>query len=452
MSRTQPDFRFAHAPGALPGLGHALRVWRAPLPFLRSLSDQGDLVRIRLGRKPVYLVCHPELADQVLRDSRAFDTGGPGKDEMRVLFGNGILTCPNATHKRVRRVVQPALQRARIARCISTMVATVDAMTSAWRSGAPFDVTREMTDMAATTGVRVMFSAQITEHYRDEVDACLKEINQGVYDEVLTSALGVRWLFPHRTRRFHRTLARYRRAVDEVIRAYRRSGTEHADILSALLAAHDDADEPMSEREVRENVINMFTAATAAGPASTMAWALHLLDRHPDIARRVQHELDSVLGGGPPDEAAVERLELTRQVVLETLRLYPHGWLITRCVATPVELAGQVLPPGTSVVVSPYQMHRQPHLFPDPERFDPDRWTHGTPGPRGAYIPFGNGSRQCPGKNLALTEILVVLARVLQNWTLHGQAAPPGLAAPRVDMMLEAPPLVMTPQLRGSRS
>ncbi|MCC5480529.1 cytochrome P450 [Streptomyces barringtoniae] len=452
MRRTRPDFRFAHARGALPVLGHAVRAWRAPLSFLHSLSEQGDLVHVRLGRKSVYLACHPELADQVLRDPHRFDTGGPGKDELRELFGDGILTCPNAVHKRVRRLVQPSLQQARIARFITTMVATADAMTDAWRSGVPLDVTREMTDMAAMTGVHAMFAAEFTEHFRDEVHTCLRAINKAVYYEVLTTTLGVQWLFRHRTLQFHRTLARYKQVVDEVISLYRHSGKDHADILSVLLAAQDETDEPMSDHEVRENVINMFTAATAAGPASTMVWALHLLDLHPDIARRVQHEIDSVLGDDPPDESTVRRLELTRQVVLETLRLYPHAWLITRCVAKPVELAGQILPPGTSVVVSPYQLHRQPRLFPDPERFDPDRWAHGTPGPHGAYIPFSNGSRQCPGKHFALTEVVVVLARVLQNWTLHGEAVSSSPAAPRVDIMLEAPPLVMTPQLRTSRT
>ncbi|MFD7341966.1 cytochrome P450 [Streptomyces violascens] len=450
MSSTRSDFRFAHAPGALPGLGHALRIWRTPLSFLCSLPSQGDLVRLRLGRQPVYVVCHPELADQVLRDSHTFPKGGLGYAQTRTLLGDGLFTCPNAEHKRTRRLLQPPFQRTRVADYIPAMVETADAVTEAWRSGVPCDVMREMTAVAAMIGVRTMFAAEITEHYRDETQDCIGEIIGGIHHEVLTSALGVRWLFPHRTRRFHRTLTRYEQIIDAVILAYRRSGEDHLDILSMLMTARDDAGEPMSDREVRDNVITMFTAATAAGRASAMVWALHLLDRHPDIARRVQHEIDSVLGDEPPDDAALQRLELTRQVVLETLRLYPHGWLIPRSVATPVELAGQILPPGTNLLVSPYQLHRQPRLFPDPERFDPDRWATEDPGPRGAYIPFGNGSRKCLGEAFALTEIVVVLARVLQNWTLHGQATSSRPVVPRVNTLLEAPPLVMTPQPRTS--
>ncbi len=406
---------------------------------------------MRLGRQPVYLACHPELVDQVLRNSRTFDKGGPAHDEVRALLGDGIVTCPNAAHKRVRRLVQPAFQHSRIAGYVTTMVALVDAMTSTWRPGVPLDVTREMTDMAMTVGVRAMFAAEIAEHYRDEIHTCLQAVIKGIHREAFTSALGAQWLFRRRTREFHRALARYKQVVDEVIIAYRRSGEEHADILSMLLTARDDAGEPMTDHEVRENVINIFAAATAPGHASAMVWALHLLDRHPETARGVRHEIDRVLGDDPPDEATVRRLELTRNVVLETLRLYPQSWLLTRCVAAPVELAGRTLPPGTSVVVSPYQLHHQSRLFPDPERFDPTRWAHGTPGPRGAYIPFGNGSRKCPGDTFALTEIVVVLARVLQNWTLHGEAASSGPVLPRVSTMLQAPPMVMTPHLRGSR-
>ncbi|MBZ4321422.1 cytochrome P450 [Streptomyces huiliensis] len=406
---------------------------------------------MRLGRQPVYLACHPELVDQVLRNSRTFDKGGPAHEEVRALLGDGIVTCPNAVHKRVRRLVQPAFQHTRVAGHIATMVAMADAMTGAWRPGVPFDVTREMTDMAMAVGVRAMFAAEIAEHHRDETHACLQAIIKGIHREAFTSALGAQWLFRRRTRRFQRALARYKQVVDEVILAYRRSGAEHADILSMLLTARDDAGDPMADDEVRENVINIFAAATAPGHASAMVWALHLLDRHPDIARRVLREIDSVLGGDPPDESAVRRLELTRHVVLETLRLYPQSWLLTRCVAAPVELAGRALPPGTSVVVSPYLMHHQPGLFPDPERFDPARWADGTPGPRGAYIPFGNGSRKCPGDTFALTEIVVVLARVLQNWTLQREGASSSPVLPRVSTMLQAPPMVMTPRPRGSR-
>lgn len=295
MSRTS-DFRFAHAPGALPGLGHALRIWRTPLSFLCSLPSQGDLVRLRLGRQPLYVVCHPELADQVLRDPHTYPKGGPGYAQTRTLLGDGLFTCPNAKHKRTRRLLQPPFQRTRVADYIPAMVETADAVTGAWRSGVPCDVMREMTAVAAMIGMRTMFAAEITEHYRDETQACIGEIIGGIHHEVVTSALGVRWLFPHRTRRFHRTLTRYEQIIDEVILAYRRSGEDHADILSMLMTARDDAGEPMSDREVRDNVITMFTAATAAGRASAMVWALHLLDRHPDIARRVRHEIDSVLG------------------------------------------------------------------------------------------------------------------------------------------------------------
>ncbi|MER5782575.1 cytochrome P450 [Streptomyces mobaraensis] len=452
MSGTRSAFRFAHAPGSLPGLGQALRIWRTPLTFLCSLPAQGDLVRVRLGRRRLYVVCHPELADRVLRDSRTFPKGGPGYAQMRTLLGDGIVTCPNARHKRTRQLLQQPFLRTRVGDYVPAMVETTDAVTGTWRPGVPFDVMREMTAVAAKIGLRTMFAAEVPEHFRDEAHVCIEEIIAGIHREVLTSALGVRWLFPRRTRRFHRALTRYRQIVDEVILAYRGSGAEHADILSMLLAARDDAGEPMSDREVRDNVINMFTAATAAGRASAMVWALHLLDRHPEVARRVRHEIDSVLGDGPPDESAVRRLKLTRHVALESLRLYPHGWLIIRRVATPVELAGRLLPPGTNLVISPYQLHRRPDDFPDPDRFDPDRWAAETAGPREAFIPFGNGSRKCLGEAFALTEIVVVLARVLQGWTLRGQPDSAGPVVPRVNALLEAPSLVMTPRPRTVRA
>lgn len=439
------SFTLARAPGGIPALGHALRIWRAPLDFMSSLPAYGDLVRIEVGPRHIHVACHPDLAQQVMRAADTFDKGGIGIEMIKEAVGDGILTCPRSEHRRIRRMVQPAFRQARLAGYSAAMVEAADAMTRSWRSGMPVDVTRQMYEVSTAIAVRTMFASQMSEHRGEEARRCVNVAVRGIRQQAVASSLGLTWLFPVRRHQFRRAVTRYRTLVEETVLAYRREGVDRGDILSMLLSARDDSGASMSDREVRDNVMGLFLAGVdgAAGP---LVWTLHLLDSHPQFARRVHAEIDAVLDGAPPVHETVQRLDFTRRAVLEALRLYPSSWIIPRVLTSEADLAGWKLPAGACVAFSPYQMHRRPDLFPEPERFDPDRWLGGTPGPKGAYIPFGGGARKCIGDAFGLLEVVVVLARVLQDWELRGPGSGP--LTPLVDTLLRPPSLLMTVRRR----
>ncbi|MFJ9724296.1 cytochrome P450 [Streptomyces sp. NPDC101209] len=420
----QADCSFVTAPGALPLLGHALRFLRDPLRFLRSLPDVGDVVTIRLGPVSAAVVCAPDLVRRVLVDDRTFDKGGFLFDRSREFLGNGLGTCLHKDHRRQRRMIQPAFHRTRLPGYAREMSAQAHAVTDAWRHGQTIDVLAETTSISLRTTAATIFSAAPAA-LRESLAADLATLEEGVFRRML--------LPPHvdavptpGKRRYDRAHARSRQTIHRIIADYRADGVDHGDLMSMLLAAQDDLARPgtegarLSDEEVRDQVMSFLFASTdTIGKA--LAWALHLLGRHPHITERLHAEVDAVLAGGVARFEDLPRLETTRNVVTETMRLYPPGWLLTRTTTVDAELGGRRLPAGTDVAFSPYQIHHRGDLFTEPERFDPDRWTpdRAAAVPREAFLPFGGGARKCIGDAYALTEATLALATIAARWRLE---------------------------------
>ncbi|TQJ86901.1 cytochrome P450 [Streptomyces sp. SLBN-31] len=420
----QADYSFVVAPGALPLLGHTLRFLRDPLRFLRSLPDFGDIVTIRLGPVSPVVVCAPELVRRVLVDDRTFDKGGFLFDRSREFLGNGLGTCLHKDHRRQRRMIQPAFHRARLPGYAREMNAQAHAVTDAWQDGRTIDVLAETTAISLRTTAATIFSAAPAA-LRESLAADLVTLEEGVFRRML--------LPPHvdavptpGKRRYDRAHARSQQTIDRIIADYRADGVDHGDLMSMLLAAQDDLAGPgtegarLSDEEVRDQVMSFLFASTdTIGKA--LAWALHLLGGHPHLAERLHAEADAVLAGGVAGFEDLPRLEVTRNIITETMRLYPPGWLLTRTTTVDAELGGRHIPAGTDVAFSPYQIHHRGDLFTEPERFDPDRWGPDRAGaiPREAYLPFGGGARKCIGDAYALTEATLALATIAARWRLE---------------------------------
>ena len=186
-----------------------------------------------------------------------------------------------------------------------------------------------------------------------------------------------------------------------------------------LLHAQDaEGSGGMTDRQLRDEVITLFLAGHET-TANALTWTWVLLGRHPEVDARLHDELDAVLEGRPPTADDVARLPYTRAVVAETLRLYPPAWTMGRRVLRDYRWAGHDIPAGSLILMSQWVMHRDPRCWPDPERFDPERWLRDPAGrPRFAYFPFGAGNRVCIGESFAWNEAIVVLAALAQRWRL----------------------------------
>jgi cytochrome P450 len=222
--------------------------------------------------------------------------------------------------------------------------------------------------------------------------------------------------------------------VHRLIAERRESGAGGTDLLSMLLEARDtETGEPMDDDQVRDEVLTLLMAGHDT-TANSLAWALHLLSVNPAAADQLQTEVDTVLGDRLPTFEDVSALPWTRAVFAEALRLYPPVWTVARRALAEHEVLGTRLPRNSTVVMSPWVVHRDPRWWPAPERFAPQRWVERFPDgttdnltgtalnpdrPRFSYFPFGGGPRQCIGNEFAQLEGAIVLATIARNWRVQ---------------------------------
>ncbi|MEI7031035.1 cytochrome P450 [Streptomyces pratensis] len=437
----------ASAPGRLPLLGHLVPMRRRPLEFLTSLQYEADLVRLEMKGQPLYMACHPELIDQILKEPRTFDRGGPFYEKTQLLMGNSLGNCPYADHRRQRRLVQPSFRRERIASYPEVMREEVEAETARWRPGGTIDANARMHAITARIGARVLLSTDIGTDHVEQIVRCLPVVLKGIYRRMVAPIDLLHQLPGPERRAFEGALEELRVLIDTVIKDYRAAGTDHGDLLSGLLGARYDDGDRLSDQEIHDQVMNFLTAATET-TATALAWALQLLGREPEHERRLQEEADAWASRAWPKGHGREDLPHTGRVITEVLRMYPPGWFVTRVVSRDTELGGQPLAAGTVVFYSSYALQRNRSLFPDPERFDPDRWTPERSGevPRGAMIPFGSGSRKCIGDDYAMAETSVALATIAARWRLRPTSTTDVHPTPRALVGMGPLPMVTEPR------
>jgi pentalenene oxygenase len=364
---------------------------------------------------------------EILHDARTFDKGGPLFDKARLLVGDGLVSSDFTTHRRQRLLLQPAFHTARLTGYQQLMAQQVEATLATWRTGQVLDLGHAMHTLTLQVAARTMFGAQLDDRAIDEVVVAMPVIMRGVYQRMI---LPVDWT--HRlplpaNRRFERARATMHRIIGETVGAYRRSGQDHGDLLSILVHSRDEHGAGLAEDEIHDQVMTLLIGATEP-PGDALTWIISLLAAHPEAERAVQAEADQVLGDRPataltPDD--LPRLEHTHRVVQEALRLYPPAWLLTRTTTRDPELAGHLVHKGSTVLFSPYQTQHHPRVFPEPQRFDPDRWRDPTAAARMAMLPFGAGNRKCIGDEVALNELIVATAAVAARFRLRPIADTP---------------------------
>ena len=406
-------------PRSLPLLGHALHLLRDPWTFLTTARSLGDIVEIRIGPRPAYLVNSPDLIRRMLvGDARKYSKGVQF-DKLRPVLGNGLVTAAGEEHLRHRRLVQPAFHHSRIAGYAMVMREQSLEKAASWRDGAQIALDRELAQLALKIVGKTLFTTELGSEVVDEVIRSMPTVLGGITKRALAPKL-LEKLPTAENRRFNEANVRLRGVVDRIIAEYRQSGTEHGDMVSMLLLARDDATgEGLDDAQVRDEVVTMLIAGTET-TSTALSWVFHVMGQRPDVEARLHAEIDEVLGDGPMTFEQIGRLAYTRRVITETLRLYPPAWLISRRTNEPVTLGDKALPAGASVMFAPYSVHRDPDLYADADVFDPDRWLpeRAKDIPRPAFIPFGAGNRQCIGEGFAWAESIVVLATIASRWRM----------------------------------
>ncbi|MEU6554401.1 cytochrome P450 [Streptomyces sp. NPDC046915] len=435
-------------PGGLPLLGHVIPLLRRPLEFMDSLRDHGPVVRIRLGRLTVYVVTDGELTTEMLTSrSRSFGKGGRLIEALSRFAGNGLATVPDGdAHRTQRRLMQPMFNRSSIAERGDVMFDVARSVVAAWPEGIARELDNDMQELTLSVFLAALLGTEPSTAVRQRFQRVLPDVMAGTIRQTVLPA----WIgdVPTPTqRRYRRSLTELRAAIGDLVDEHQRSrgdagsseGRSAAGLLDVLLDAE------MSRRQLEDEVITFVTTNGQASTA-TVLWALHEIDRSPGVRDRLRAEVEEAAPGRALRGTDLPSLVYTRQVVHETMRVYGPAWLLTRTVNEPAELGGYAIPQGATVVFSPFVIHRDPVVYPEPARFDPDRWSpeQSASIPRHAYQPFGSGGRQCIGENFAWSEMTIILAEIAKRWALVSESGVVPRMVPRVTIHPDR--VVMTPR------
>jgi cytochrome P450 len=377
----------------------------APLELLESLARGRELVvPFRLGSRPAFLLNHPTAIEDVLVSHAGRFVKGRGYDRAARLLGNGLLTADGPGHVERRRRTLPAFQRARMTSYAPLMLRHAARLRDRWQESGLIDVAREMRELTLS------IAGEATK-VRRQLDA----------------------------------------TVERVLDQRRASADAHDDLLSILLDASDRED-PTWARQLADDVLT-FLLAGHDTLAHALTWTWLLLSQHPAVESRLATELAEVSGGAAVGAEDLRRLTYTQGILAEALRLFPPAWVIIRQATEPHCCCGVHIPAGGVVVASPFVTHRDERFFPEPLRFDPDRWrgrADGSPAPgpvsgsaRFTYFPFGVGGRSCIGERFAWTEGTLVLATLAQAWCLNRASDVPVIPSPRITLRPSRPVLMI---------
>jgi cytochrome P450 len=401
----------------MPLVGPALKMFRDPVAYVLQITrEQGPLVRIPLGPRTFTIVGHPEDLKRVLQEESKSYERGRAVDVIRPMLGNGLPMSDGAVWRRKRRIMQPAFNRARLNKLVDTMAQVTQRYVDRFRDGEVLQANDLMMRLTRDIIVETMFSDELGAD-TPALDAALADLEHYVARYAFVPFHVPLWLPTPDNFAFRRAIGTLDRLVHRLVSARRKSGAKHDDLLDALLDARDEqTGEPMPPDEIRDEVVNMFFAGHET-TANTLTWTTYLISTRPDVLSRLREEADSVLGDCMPTAQHVPQLQYTAAVLREALRLYPPGWVFGRIADRDDVLRGHTIRKGDMLAICPLVAHRLPEYWPDPERFDPERFVQDrSGGNRGfSYLPFGGGPHMCIGSHFAMTEAAVALSMIVRH-------------------------------------
>jgi cytochrome P450 len=446
----------------LPGASF-LKFRRDPLKFFADTQrEYGDIARFTFGPQEVFLISHPDWIEDILVTSAKKFRKGVALQRAKRLLGEGLLTSEGQAHLKQRRTIQPMFHRQQVQRFAEAMITHAARWRDTVAADATIDITHEMAALTLAIVGETLFSSNV------QADA--DEVREALTDAV--QSFGIAFLpgleyFEHLPLPMFVRVKKARERLDKVIHrviADRRGESESptGDLVSMLLAARDPENPTapgMSDQQIRDEAMTIFLAGHET-TANAMAWTWHLLGSHPEVEAKLHEELDRVFdkpkGLSPriPTVEDVPKLEYTRAVIAESMRLYPPVWTMGRRAFEAHTIGGHAIAPGALVITSQWIVHHDPRWWEEADVFRPERWLGANSGsrfpdpgsrPKYSYFPFGGGSRVCIGEAFAWTEAILLLATIAQRWRFVPVGTP--VREPRITLRPKG--LTMRAQSRG---
>jgi cytochrome P450 len=400
-------------------------MWEAirssPHTYMLKLAEKyGDIVKFQ-GAFPVYGISDPESVRQIL--TRAWPDFTKETIDYRVIatvFGNGLVTNDGESWAQQRKLMQPVFSSKSINGFDSIITDVTDNVLNNWMQCENSEIwlDREMSRITFQIVSRTLFGADIDEISDEMIDILmLLNIHPLRLDALLR-------LFPHIPAPSNRRFKAANRRLDEIvyglIKSHRESTNDSDDIVDRLLkAVNPETGAGMDEKQIRDEVVTLMLAGHETS-STGLTWTFYLLSKHPEIEKRLLEEIRTVLQGRTPNSSDLSQLPYLKQVVQESMRLYPPVWGIARRSKSLNNFQGYTVPPNSYIAITPYVLHRNPEHWVNPNLFDPDRFSPGKSKSRHpyAYLPFGAGPRACIGAGMAMLEMQLIIAQILPLFKL----------------------------------
>ncbi|MFQ5543248.1 MAG: cytochrome P450 [Nitrospiria bacterium] len=384
-----------------------------------------DFLRRKRGIKSFILNC-PDDVRHVLVTNQHNYRKLPFPPAGQRLFGQGLLTSEDPLHRCQRQVIQPFFHQRQIKSYAKIMVDQTKMLLDSWDDKTSIDVVEEMTGLTLSIACKSLFDIEIGEK-KDRLAKAV-QVTQHHTERRFNSFFGffpfIEVLPTSANRRFQKAIKTLDQMILEIIESQASQNNNYstsASLLSMLVHARDEEGHPMLAKQIRDEALTLFLAGHET-TANALSWTFYLLSEHPDVEFHLVKELQDVLQGRSPSMADIPKLLYSGQVFSEAMRLYPPAWALGVRTAQ----NDDQLPSGTrisaldDVNIFPYVIHRDPRFYPEPTRFDPDRFLPDAKQERPpySYFPFGGGARSCIGESFARMEGTIILASLVQRFRM----------------------------------
>lgn len=386
-------------------------MFRSPLNALTNLSrGQGDIARVKMPKREFFILNHPEFIEEVLVKQQSNFVKGPSLQRARIILGEGLLTSEGDEHLAQRRALQPAFHRQRMEEYLPIMNESAHFHNSNWKNNQTLDMSDEM--------MRLTLNIALWSFFGSAPNGTVERVGKSMQTLIRLFPLAqfpvpeaMRNLFP-----------KFKLAKDDLSivtqTLLKNPQSEFAKQALVNILKENNKDQ-FTDEQIHAQALT-FLLAGHETTALLLAWCWDMLAHHPRVQEKLQAEVDYVIGNRFPTTEDIKKLEYTRMVIKETLRMRPPAWAIGRQALNDCEIGGQEIKAGSVVIISQWVTHHDPRFYEAPQEFNPERWIEleRTAHPRYAFFPFGGGSRVCIGEHFAMTEAIAVLAIISRKWKI----------------------------------
>jgi len=393
----------------------------------RCAREYGDIAFYRFLRVPICQLTHPDDIETVLVRQAPNFHKSRDYAALQFILGRGLLTNEGQSWQKQRQLIQPAFRHENIATYAGIMAASAAEHLNRWRDRQACNLHDEMAALTLDIVTKSLFGSRLS-HDTHAIGTEVAAVMERFFSQAALSFLLPDGIPIPKSPRLLRSRRHLNQVIFSIIRERRRSPARATDLLQTLLTAVDDEGAPMDDVQLRDEIMTLFLAGHET-TANALTWTWYLLAQNPGIEGTLHEELDRVLGGRAPSFADLARLSYCEMVIKESMRLFPPAWGIGRRALRDFELHGYHIPKGTNIFILQWLTHRDARFFPDPLRFDPERWRSDPVRngmlPRFSYFPFGGGPRVCIGAGFAMMEATLLLATIAQRYRFTLLPNPP---------------------------